>query len=308
MPLGGVRQPDTLNTDSTPSTKSTTAYGQMNDGTVLNVVASSTTTQGASSSIVGMSSPSVVVPILGEAVVDPTRFSMTTGTARVTPSVSLAGNDVSYYEDTPPGRPPNPATTTRAETKCSQKRTTASKFRRQAPGDPSCGPDGPAPDAYGASPSGGPPAHEPPPGGHPHPHTPSESPCSSSSATGTNTSPAASTSNPVPSNRLRLLVPSLPPLLQWFQCIVVTIYAVAGCIRWMRHKRARPKLECCCCCHVDVPRVFDGSGRTCGPRVWLPERLRNFVAMFVGPGPGKGKPPRGRQNRLFSPDTDVHVL
>ena len=295
MPLGEVRQPDTLNTDSTPSTESTTAYGQMNDGTVLNVVASPTTTQGASSSIVGMSSPSVVVPILGEAVVDPTStFSMTTGTARVTPSVSLAGNNVSYYEDTPPGRPPNPATTTRAETKCSQKRATASKFRRQAPGDPSCGPDGSAPDAYDASPSGGPPAHEPPPGGQPH--TPSESPCSSSSATGTNTSPAASTTNPVPSNGLRVL--PLPPLLQWFQCAIVTILAVAGFIYWVRCKRTRPRLECCC--HTDVPGVFDGcgSGRTCGRGSWLPERLRNFVVMFVGPRKAAERPTK----RLFYPE------
>ena len=289
MPLGEVRQPDTLNTDSTPSTESTTAYGQMNDGTVLNVVASQTTSQGASSSIVGMSSPSVVVPILGEAVVDPTStFSMTTGTARITPSVSLADNDVSYYEDTPPGRPPNPATTTKAETECSQKRATASKFRRQAPGDPSCGPDGPAPDAYDAPPSGGPPAHEPPPGGHPH--TPSESPCPSSSATGTTTSPAASTSNPVPSNGLR--VPPLPPLLQWFQFVLqfvqeVTILAVAGRIYWVLCKRARPRSECCC--HADVPGVFDGCGRTWGP--WhsrLPEWLRKFI--FVGPGKAAERP------------------
>ena len=249
-----------LNTDSTLSTESTIAYGQMNEGTVLDAVASPTTTQEASSSVVGMSSPSVVAPILGDVAMDSTSTSsMTTGTARVTPSVTFAGNGASRYEDTPPGDPPNPMATTRAEVQCYQKRATASKFRRQAPGDPSCGPDGLPPDASG-SPSGGP------------PYTPSESPCSSSSATGTNTSPAASTSSPVPSNGL----PLLPPLLQWFQWAVVTIFAVAGCIYLVRRKKERSRQKYCC--HVDAPGSFDGCGRTCGSKdLWLRERLRNFA-------------------------------
>ena len=259
MLLGEVKQADTLNTDSTPSTESTIAYGKMSDGTVLDAVASPTTTQEASSFVVGMSSPSVVVPILSEIVVDPTStFSMTTGTAWATPSVSLAVNDANRYEDTgtQPGSPPNPMTTTRAEVQCSQKRATASKFRRQAPDEPSCGPDGPWPD--GSLASGGPPPHEPPPGGPTY--TPSESPCSSSSATGTNASPAASTSSSVPSTGLRF--PPLPPLLQWFQCVVITIFAVVGCIYLVRRKKARSKQGYFY--QANIPGVFDGSGRTCG--------------------------------------------
>lgn len=280
MLLGEVEEPDsdTLNIDSTPSTESTAAYGQMNDGTVLDAVASPTTTQEASS-VVGMSSPSVVVPILGEIVVDPTStFSMTTGTAWATPSVSLAVNDTSRYEDTPPGRPPNPMTTTRAETQCSQKKVKASKFWRQAPNDPSCGPDG--------SPSSGTPSQEPPPGGPTY--MPSESPCSSSSATGTNASPAASTSSSVPST----MFPPLPPLLQWFQCVVVTIFAVSGCIYLVRRKlkNAQPKLECSESypSQADVPGAFYGSGRRCGSRgseswiaEWLRKKTGSYFACFV---------------------------
>jgi len=265
MLLGEVRQPDTLNTGTTSSTESTIAYGaysQINDGTVLDAVASPTTTQGASSSVVGTSSPGVVAPILGEVVMDSTSTSsMVTGTAWVTPSVTLAGNDGSRYEGTPPGDPPNPMATTRADLQCSQKRATASKFRRQAPGDPSCDPDGPPPDASG-SPPGGPHPHESPSGGPPY--TPSESPCSTSGATGTNTSPAASTSSPAPSNKFQ----SLPPLLQWYQCAVVTIFAVAGCIYLARRKKERSRQEYCC--HADSPGAFDGCGRTCGSKdSWL---------------------------------------
>lgn len=96
----------------------------------------------------------------------------------------------------------------------------------------------------------------------------------SSMPTAINTSPAASISSPLPSNGL----PPLPPLLQWFQCVLVTVLAITGFIYWILRKRARSKLECSC--HADVPRAFDGcGGRTCGSR-WSPETLRNFTAMF----------------------------
>jgi hypothetical protein len=247
MLLGELSQPDALNTDSRPSTQSTLAYGKMSDGTVLDdPVASPTTIQESSSSVVIMSSPSVVVPILSEIVVDPTStFSMTTGTAwATTSSVSLTNNDANHYEDTQPDHPPNPMTTTRAlaEAQCSQRSAITSKFRRQAPNNPSCGPDGPWPNGL---PSSGPPLHETPPVGPTY--TPSESLFSSSSATGINASPAAGTSS-VPSTRF----PPLPPLLQWYQCVVITIFAVSGCIylvrRWRKLEKAQPKLE-----YIDGP-------------------------------------------------------
>jgi len=110
--------------------------------------------------------------------------------------------------------------------------------------------------------------------------------------TGTNTPPAsqaASTSGRVSSNGL----PPLPPLLQWFQWAVVTIFAVAGCIYLVRRKTTRSRQEYCC--HADVPGVFDGGGRTCGSKdSWLLERLRNFMAML----PCRERSPRCQQTIL----------
>src|SRR5207302_735852 len=93
----------------------------------------------------------------------------------------------------------------------------------------------------------------------------------SSIPTGINTSPAVGISSPLPSNGL----PSLPPLLQWFQCVLVTVLGIAGFIYLILPKKARSKLECSC--HADVPGAFDGCGRTCGSRR-LPETVRNFTA------------------------------
>ena len=105
------------------------------------------------------------------------------------------------------------------------------------------------------------------------------SPMPTATATGTNTSPAAGTSSPVPSNGL----PPLPPLLQWFQWAVVTIYVVASCIYLgqylVRRKKAQSRQEHSC--QADIPGAFDGCGRTCKSKgSWLLGRWRNFVAMM----------------------------
>jgi hypothetical protein len=104
-----------------------------------------------------------------------------------------------------------------------------------------------------------------------------------STTTGTNTSPAAGPSSTVPSYKF----PPLPPLLQWFQFVVVTIYAVVGCIYlvWRENwkARARPRLEYSGSYHGggDVPGVFSGPGRTCGShsgQSWVSDRLGNVLA------------------------------
>jgi hypothetical protein len=221
------RQPD-----EPSSAKSSTTSSQVKAETTLGARPSVTTAHGPSRFVVSV--PSEIGSILGEIAVEPTSstFSVIPGGIRGKPSISPVGNPASLYQVTTPPPPPHPTSMTTAKIECRpQKGSAGSKMQRSArdlSDDESC--DDP---------------DEPPPLRSP-----------GSTSVGADPTPEDGDSATSSSGALASM-PPLPPLLQWFQCMMI-VFAVARAVIYRFLCYIRHSLEPCDRESNAVP--CDGSG------------------------------------------------